>query len=361
MGETEVGSARRSMRRLLAAGLFAAATIPAAHAAGPGPDKEGGVELFTIPRHVYKLPDLVDAKEKQECFYFHLVVRDLAGRAIEPLSATLRLYAGSAERQTVTLSAAALQDLRATTFTKNAGLEETFDVHHHLCEPVAAGVDRVSYAIDLAGAGKKPVRATLEIPVATYTQKVKLRFPLKGNFVVANGTVLEGGHHEWSQMFASDIIALGPTYNALVKEGETNADSAGWGREVIAPGSGTIVYARNDVPDNPGPGSPDQQVILKLPDQPWPVAGNVVVIDHGGGEFSLLAHMQKGSVRVKVGQHVDAGTVLGLLGNSGNSEGPHLHYHLMAGPVLYKSDPLPARFDNIDGGYPAFGQMLEAK
>jgi peptidase M23-like protein len=330
-----------------------------ARAAGGNPAE--GISLFTIPRHVWKQPDRVDVKEKQECFFFHLVVRDLAGRALEPTSAMLRFYSGSAERRTETLSAETLKALRGDNLTPYSGLDESFDVRHHVCEPAALAIDRVSYAIDLGGAGKKPIRETLEIPVATPTQRVKLTFPLKGNFIVANGTVLEGGHHEWSQMFASDILALGPTYNALATEGEKNSDYAGWGRAVLAPARGTIVYARNDVPDNAAPGVIDMAALEKLPDQPWPLAGNVVVIEHDEEEFSLLAHMQKGSVRVKAGDHVEAGAVLGLLGNSGQSEVPHLHYNLMDGPVLFKSDPLPARFENIEGGYPVLGQMLEAR
>ena len=330
-----------------------------ARAAGGNPAE--GVSVFTIPRHVWKEPDRVDVKEKQECFYFHLVVRDLANRKLDPVAATLRFYSGSAERKTVTLSAEALKALRGNNLTNYSGLEESFDLRHHMCEPAALAIDRVTYNLDLGGAGKKPIRQTLEIPVATPTQRVKLTFPLKGNFLVANGTVLEGGHHEWSQMFASDILALGPNYNALATPGGKNTDFAGWGREVLAPARGKIVYVRNDVPDNAAPGAIDMAALEKLPDQPWPLAGNAVVIEHDEEEFSLLAHLQKGSVRVKTGDHVEAGTVLGLLGNSGQSEGPHLHYNLMDGPVLFKSDPLPARFENIEGGYPVLGQMLEAK
>ncbi|HET8948202.1 MAG TPA: M23 family metallopeptidase [Candidatus Polarisedimenticolia bacterium] len=346
---------------LAAVACFAVAGGQAGTAWAAGGNPAEGVSLFTIPRHIWKEPDRVDVKEKQECFYFQLVVRDLAGRTLEPKTATLRYYAGSAERKTVTLSAEALKALQGDNLTRYSGLEESFDLRHHVCEPAALAIDRVSYTLDLGGAGKKPIHLTLEIPVATATQRVKLIFPLKGNFLVANGTVLEGGHHEWSQMFASDILALGPDDNALVTQGRKNSDFAGWGREVLAPARGKVVYARNDVPDNAAPGVIDMAALEKMPDQPWPLAGNVVVIEHDEDEYSLLAHMQKGSVRVKSGDHVEAGTVLGLLGNSGHSEGPHLHYHLMDGPLLFKSDPLPARFENVEGGYPVQGQMLEAK
>lgn len=53
--------------------------------------------------------------------------------------------------------------------------------------------------------------------------------------------------------------------------------------------------------------------------------GNGVVIDHGAGWETLYCHMRMGSVRVKVGERVDAGTPLGLVGQSGMAEFPHLH------------------------------------
>jgi murein DD-endopeptidase MepM/ murein hydrolase activator NlpD len=351
-----------------AAGVLAA--IPAAKPSGETPAPE--IVLSTIPTHVYKVPDSLDSKEKGECWYFHVVVRDAKARDLEPQSATIKMMAKSAERMSVTLGAEALKALRGNTFTKNAGIDEAFDVRHHFCEPMALGIDRLQYTLEVGeapspsvpqpkAAGRKPVRLSLDVPLSAYAQRVKLMFPLKGNFMVANGRVTEGGHHEWSQNFAYDILALGPTLNSLLVEGTSDIDFAGWGREVLAPASGTVSYARNDVPDNPGMDSADLEMLAGMPDQPWPVAGNVVVIDHGTGEFSLLAHMQQGSVRVRKGDRVEQGQVIGLLGNSGNSSGPHLHYHLMDGPLLYRSNSLPSRFENLDGGTPAQGEMLEAK
>jgi murein DD-endopeptidase MepM/ murein hydrolase activator NlpD len=75
--------------------------------------------------------------------------------------------------------------------------------------------------------------------------------------------------------------------------------------------------------------------------------GNNVIIDHGNGEFSFCAHMKMGSVQVKTGDSVKAGQVIGLLGNSGNSDAPHLHYQLMAGPTVFKNDGLPSKFKNL--------------
>jgi murein DD-endopeptidase MepM/ murein hydrolase activator NlpD len=56
--------------------------------------------------------------------------------------------------------------------------------------------------------------------------------------------------------------------------------------------------------------------------------GSYVVIDHGGGYTSLYAHMQFGSVRVRVGEEITQGHILGLVGNTGWSTGPHLHFEI---------------------------------
>jgi murein DD-endopeptidase MepM/ murein hydrolase activator NlpD len=62
--------------------------------------------------------------------------------------------------------------------------------------------------------------------------------------------------------------------------------------------------------------------------------GNYVIIDHGNGEYSFLAHLKKGSMVVAVGDSLKSGQFIGLCGNSGNSSEPHLHYHLQNKPIF---------------------------
>jgi hypothetical protein len=325
----------------------------------PGPSPEA--VLSTVPRHVYKVPDRLDSKEKNECWYFHVVVEDSRGRALDPMSAVIELYAGPKLRKRSELGAEALNSQRGLTFKKNAALDESFDLRQHFCEPADLAIDRVRYRLELRTSEGAKIGGTIEIPILTYVQKTKLVFPLRGNFVVVNGTVVEGGHHEWSQNFAYDIVGLDPHMALVAGEGVRNEDFVGWGREVIAPADGVVSYSRNDVPDNTTPGVIDMEALQKLPEQPWPIAGNVVVIDHGNGEYSFLGHMRRGSVRVATGNRVKQGDVLGLLGNSGHSQGPHLHYHLMNGALLFRNDGLPSQFENVEGGTPTQGTMSEAK
>jgi hypothetical protein len=74
------------------------------------------------------------------------------------------------------------------------------------------------------------------------------------------------------------------------------------------------------------------------------VIGNHVVVDHGEGAFSLSGHLRRGSIAVAVGDLVDAGTVLGAVGNSGNSSEPHLHVQLMDRARAEQAAGLPFRW-----------------
>jgi murein DD-endopeptidase MepM/ murein hydrolase activator NlpD len=62
------------------------------------------------------------------------------------------------------------------------------------------------------------------------------------------------------------------------------------------------------------------------------VRGNLVVIDHGGGVFSLYGHMS--SLAVSVGDVVHQRDVIGYVGTTGQSTGPHLHWEVSVGGVL---------------------------
>ena len=78
------------------------------------------------------------------------------------------------------------------------------------------------------------------------------------------------------------------------------------------------------------------------------IAGNHVVVEHAGGEFSLYAHLQTGSVQVKAGDPVKRGQVLARLGTSGNSTEPHLHFQVTDGPEPLLSAGIPIQFRNVD-------------
>ena len=77
------------------------------------------------------------------------------------------------------------------------------------------------------------------------------------------------------------------------------------------------------------------------------VDGNHIVEDIGGGVCAFYAHLQKGSLLVKPGDKVHKGDKIAKLGNTGNSNASHMHFHLMNGPSVLGSDGLPYVIDRF--------------
>ncbi|NOX50690.1 MAG: M23 family metallopeptidase [Gammaproteobacteria bacterium] len=209
-----------------------------------------------------------------------------------------------------------------------------------------------------------------------YHTKTNLIFPLSGESLIGTGGRLaeQNPDHIYAkdQRFAIDIVALAPgasppaldnlvtralSGQIAVYRGDDyykNANHYCFGRQIVSPGNGEVIDAKDGVFDNI-PGERNTK------DGP----GNYVVIDHRNGEFSMLAHFRKGSLSVTKGEKVSAGTLLGECGNSGNSNLPHLHYHLQTTGRWHDGEGLPAQFQNyysngklVNRGEPVQGEII---
>jgi murein DD-endopeptidase MepM/ murein hydrolase activator NlpD len=78
------------------------------------------------------------------------------------------------------------------------------------------------------------------------------------------------------------------------------------------------------------------------------VGGNYVFLSLGTSQFAFYAHLQPGSLRVKPGDRVRRGQPLGLLGNSGNSDAPHLHFHISSAASPLGAEGLPYLFESFE-------------
>lgn len=112
-----------------------------------------------------------------------------------------------------------------------------------------------------------------------------------------------------------------------------------YGEEAIAVADGTVVRVTDGISENV-PGEFPEDITLEEAD------GNSVIVDLGGDNYALYAHFQPGSIRVEEGDRVERGDVLGLVGNSGNSIAPHLHFHVMSRPLSLASNGLPYAIDS---------------
>lgn len=180
-----------------------------------------------------------------------------------------------------------------------------------------------------------------------YVPKTRFTLPFKGEwFCVWGGRTIADNYHaaSKSQRFAHDLFMRrdGSSHKG---DGKALTDYYCYGQPLLAPADGIVVTATDSLPDQ-AIGSRD----------PLHAAGNHVVIDHGNNEYSLLAHMQPHSLRVKPGQKVKRGEVLGLAGNSGNTSEPHLHVHLMNKPSMSDGEGLPMPFT----GYTADGAAVSS-
>ena len=192
---------------------------------------------------------------------------------------------------------------------------------------------------------------------AEYVTRTPFHLPFDGEwFVFWGGRTIEDNYHVVAvdQRFAYDIVVVrdGATHPPSAKD---NAGYYCWGSPIYAPADGVVTESADGVEDNV-PGSMN-------PAQP---AGNHVVIDHGNGEYSLLAHFRNGTVAVHNGDHVKAGDLLGRCGNSGNSSEPHLHIHLQNAPKFGSGEGLPMPFRDycadgkrIQSGEPSKGQRIK--
>lgn len=183
------------------------------------------------------------------------------------------------------------------------------------------------------------------------TPPIVLGPPLRGKgYVAADGCCdsirhvrallsLDGKFH-LAQRFAVDWEQIDGNNTLVAGDLKRPANYHIYGEPILAVADGTVVGTRNDLQDQV-PGALPANLPLDEAD------GNFVVLDIGSGFFVNYAHMRPGSVKVKLGDKVRRGDLLGEVGNTGNSQAPHLHLHVMDGPSPLASNGLPYVFDSF--------------
>jgi hypothetical protein len=178
--------------------------------------------------------------------------------------------------------------------------------------------------------------------------------PLRGDgWYAANGPSNESGHRRAlipiggmpviAQRFAIDYVRVDTAGRTVNGDRANNANFYAQNADAIAVADGIVVATKDSIPENvPGPTSRAVPITLET------VGGNFVILDIGSGRYAFYAHLRPGTLRVRIGDRVRRGQVLGLVGNSGNSTEPHLHFHLADSTAPLGAEGIPYVHDSFE-------------
>jgi hypothetical protein len=186
-------------------------------------------------------------------------------------------------------------------------------------------------------------------PVTVQTREpVVISPPLSGpNWMDGDGCCDMGSHRTalnpingrlWgAERFAIDYVQLRPDGRLFIGDPAKPETFTYYGADIMAVSDGPVVAAVDGLPEQVPGRNP-----TGLPLDSY--AGNHVVQDLGNGNYALYAHIKTDTVRVKPGDRLSRGQVIGSVGNTGNSTAPHLHFHVMSTPDPLRSNGLPFVF-----------------
>jgi len=216
--------------------------------------------------------------------------------------------------------------------------------------------DRLIHRLTMnqTASGHSPITITGgEVGVRKDLKPVVLGSPLKGSGWFVQETTEPTTHHflmpitvnnttTVDQRYAQDWNYIDPKTGDAVKGNATIPENIlGYGKELYAVSNGRIVDIKDGIPDNE---------IFTLPPFSFENGpGNYVIIDIGNNLYACYMHLIPGSLKVKKGDIVKEGDIIGLLGNSGMSDFPHLHFEVVTGrPSIIGGEGYPFVFRSFD-------------
>jgi Peptidase family M23 len=162
---------------------------------------------------------------------------------------------------------------------------------------------------------------------STPEDRVTLDFPLNGEWFVSAGgrSALLSHHYSWApQRAALDLVQLAPDGRSYRGDRERLASYGAFGALLRAPADGRITAVADSYPDLP----------IGETDEDFLTGG--YLIEDIGGRYVMMAHLKQGSARVGIGDHVRRGQPLARVGNSGNTDEPHLHLQVQNRPTFQR-------------------------
>lgn len=196
-----------------------------------------------------------------------------------------------------------------------------------------------------------------------------MEFPLRGEWYSPNtpGTKIPShGTDKFGTTYAYDFIQVDwdrkgwPAYRVNLLQyllfGVPINEYYCWGQEIYAPCDGIVVIAedgyaeqeRTNIISDISNAYKNAHYFDLDKDSVQSIAGNYVIIKYDDNVYAALCHLQTGSIQVTVGQSVKKGDMIGMIGHSGNSFAPHLHFQLMDSCDISNANGLPCAFEKYE-------------
>ncbi|WP_245206245.1 M23 family metallopeptidase [Kitasatospora sp. RG8] len=161
-----------------------------------------------------------------------------------------------------------------------------------------------------------------------------------GNTHHRRGLAPINGRFGVPQRFAIDWYRVGEQGQSWEGDPAQLTSYLSYRQPVAAAARGRVVEVQDGIPDNPPPHTPP---IPPIED----TVGNHITLEVAPGRYLLYGHLQPGSLNVREGDCVEPGQVLALIGNSGNSTTPHLHFQVMTTAEFFPTDSPPFTFQQF--------------
>lgn len=172
--------------------------------------------------------------------------------------------------------------------------------------------------------------------------KNKYILPFQGEWYIEFGGRKKEHSHSW------DIVPQRYAYDFEIRKNDLPYQEDhmklenyySYLKEVICPCDGFIINLKDEYKNTKI--DKNRKIICDIEDP----RGNYLTIKHEHGEYSTLCHFEAGTFQVQLGDIVRAGQVLGKVGNSGNSNGPHIHFQVQKGPGFDQDPGIKIDFKN---------------
>jgi hypothetical protein len=244
--------------------------------------------------------------------------------------------------------------LREPSATMSASTDALLFIHVFLADGQTAPqqlTHRVRLRAEAAPPGQQEIIETGGETAVDTQPVVVIGPPLRGARYISADSCCDATRHTRAALPVNGRVWIAQRYavdwEQLDEEGRVYRGSATdvasyniYGKDVLAVADATVTSVINNLP-NEVPGKMPTNIPIEQAD------GNSIVLDLGFERYALYAHLKPGSIKVHAGDTVKRGQTIALVGNSGNTLEPHLHFHVMNHASPLASNGLPYEIDDF--------------